>query len=78
MRNTLVPLGGLAAIVGGAMWAAKGAAILVGRDQPPVVFGAAPAFFAFGLLALHTLVQGRHERLERIAGVLCHAATDQP
>lgn len=74
MRNTLVPLGGLAAIVGGAMWVAKGGAILVGRDQPPVVFGAAPAFFAFGLLALHTLVQGRHERLERIGGAFAYLA----
>lgn len=74
MRNSLVRLGGLAAILGGAMWVAKGGAILAGRDQPPVVFEAAPAFFALALLALHAVVRGRPERLERIGASFAYVA----
>ena len=74
MPNSLVQLGGLAAILGGAMWVVKGAAILAGRGQPPVVFQAAPAFFALALLALHALVRGRPERLERIGASFAYLA----
>lgn len=56
------------------MWVVKGGAILLGRHQPPVVFEAAPAFFALGLLALHALVYDRGERLRRIGGAFAYVA----
>lgn len=67
-------MGGFAAILGGAMWIVKGGAILAERNQPPVVFAAAPALFALALVALHALVRGRRERLERIGGFSAYVA----
>ncbi|MBW3592894.1 MAG: hypothetical protein KY396_04295, partial [Actinobacteria bacterium] len=74
MRDALVRFGGLAAMLGGAMWAAKGAAILAGRDQPAFVFEGAPLFFALALLGLHVLLRTRPERLERIGAAFAYLA----
>jgi hypothetical protein len=45
----LVRLGGVAALLGGLAWAVKGVVILVGGDQPPLLFEGAPLLFGLGL-----------------------------
>ena len=41
------------------MWAAKAGVILLGGDQPPYLFEAAPLAFALALLALGARLAGR-------------------
>lgn len=48
----LIRLGGVAAVLGGLAWAVKGAMILVGLDQPPLLFEAAPVLFGIALLGV--------------------------
>jgi hypothetical protein len=48
----LVRLGGLAAFLGGLAWTLKGIVILLGGDQPPLLFEAAPVLFGVGLLSV--------------------------
>ena len=50
--TSVARLGGIAALVGGLAWVLKGMLILVGRDQPPVLFAVAPALFGIGLLGV--------------------------
>jgi hypothetical protein len=45
-------LGGVAALLGGLAWTVKGAVILAGGDQPPLLFEAAPELFGVALLAI--------------------------
>ena len=45
-------IGGLAALLGGLAWTVKGTVILVGGNQPPLLFETAPALFGIGLLSL--------------------------
>jgi len=66
--------GGVAAVIGGSMWIVKGTAILVGGEQPPVVFGAAPFFLAVGVFGLGRLLASRpgapaSESLRRAAAI---------
>lgn len=56
------------------MWTVKAAAILAGRDQPPVLFEAAPLFFALALVALRTVVTAR-DRIETIGAASAYLAT---
>jgi hypothetical protein len=65
----IIRVGGLAAMVGGLMWAVKGEAILLTGQQPPVVFSAAMPLFAVGLLGLHARLEGRGGPLGK-AGIL--------
>ena len=55
-RQTLVPVGALAAIVGGACWAVKAAGILITGVQPPVIYDVAPLFFPVTVLGLYSLL----------------------
>ena len=67
----LVRLGGLAAFLGGLAWTMKGLVILMGGDQPPLLFEAAPVLFGAGLLGVgySTMPPGR-----RRASTLAFAA----
>lgn len=71
--SILIRLGGLAAMVGGLLWIAKGGAILLTGQQPPVVFKAALPLFAVGLLGLYARLGGRTGPLGK-AGVLVACA----
>jgi len=51
-RVHLIRLGGLAALLGGLAWTLKGIVILLGGDQPPLLFEAAPVLFGVGLLGV--------------------------
>jgi hypothetical protein len=57
-RARWVPWGGAAAIIGGTLWAAKAGVILLGGDQPPYLFEAAPLAFALALLGLGARLAG--------------------
>jgi len=48
----LARLGGVAAFLGGLAWTVKGAVILAGGDQPPLLFEAAPTLFGLGLMSI--------------------------
>jgi hypothetical protein len=48
----LARLGGVAALLGGLAWTVKGIVILVGGDQPPLLFECAPMLFGIGLLGV--------------------------
>ena len=48
----LARLGGVAAFLGGLAWTLKGAVILAGGDQPPLLFEAAPTLFGLGLMSV--------------------------
>jgi NADH:ubiquinone oxidoreductase subunit K len=74
VRNvTLIRCAGLAAVVGGALWAAKATAILSTGDQPEYIFQVAPLLFAVGLVGLHARLQGRGGGSARIGGGLAWA-----
>lgn len=57
----LARLGGVAAFLGGLAWTMKGAVILAGGDQPPLLFEAAPTSFGLGLMSIaySTMPPGR-------------------
>ena len=69
-RLALIRWAGFAAALGGALWAAKGIAILATGDQPEHIFEAAPLFFALGLVGLHARVKGRGGGPARVGGAL--------
>lgn len=50
--ETLVRLGGVAALLGGLAWTVKGTVILGGGDQPPLLFEAAPLLFGVALFGV--------------------------
>ena len=50
---------GIAACIGGAMYTGKAGVILVGGDQPPLLFEAAPIAFGVSLLLFGGLFSGR-------------------
>ncbi len=70
---SLIRVGAVAAMLGGAMWVVKGSLIILGGPDPDL-FIPAQLFFALGLLGLHTQLAGRGGRLGRIGGVLAYAA----
>jgi hypothetical protein len=45
---------GWAALLGGLAWTVKGVVILVGYQQPPLLFDVAPTLFGLGLLGVAT------------------------
>lgn len=55
-------LGGLAALLGGAAWTAKGLAILVSGVQPPFLFEIGPFLFGVGLLGVASSTMHRGHR----------------
>lgn len=73
MSSSLIRLGGVAAILGGAMWVVKGGLIMLGGPDPDL-FIPAQLFFALGLLGLHTRLAERGGRMGRVGGVLAYAA----
>lgn len=70
---SLIRLGGVAAMLGGAMWIVKGGLIMLGGPDPNL-FLPAQLFFALCLLGLHTRLAERGGRLGRIGGFLAYAA----
>ena len=72
--SALMRIGGLAAMVGGLLWVAKGGAILLTGQQPPVVFEAALPLFAIGLLGLHARLEGRGGPLGKAGILVAYAA----
>ena len=70
---SLIRLGGVAAMLGGAMWVVKGGLIMLGGPDP-CLFIPAQLFFALGLLGLHTRLAERGGRLGRIGRFLAYAA----
>lgn len=58
---TRARLGAAAALLGGLAWVVKGATILAGGDQPPLLFEAAPGLFGVALMsvAYSALPEGR-------------------
>lgn len=64
---SLIRLGGVAAMLGGAMWVVKGGLIMLGGPDS-YLFIPAQLFFALGLLGLHTRLAERGGRLGRIGG----------
>lgn len=70
MPSTMIQACGWAAVVGGVMWAAKGLAILVTGDQPPLLLDLPLALFPLGLLGLHGRLHGRDGRLRTAGGAV--------
>ncbi len=54
---------GWAGALGGALWAAKGLAVLLTGEQPSLLFELALPLFPIGLLGLHACVSGQGGRL---------------
>ena len=75
MRSSsgVIRLGGLAALVGGAMWVVKGGVIMLGGPDPDL-FIPAQFVFALGLLGLHARLAGRGGLPGRVGGFLAYAA----
>ncbi len=71
--SSAIRLGGLAALLGGAMWVVKGGVIILGGPDPDL-FIPAQFFFALGLLGLHARLAGRGGLPGRIGGFLAYAA----
>lgn len=65
---------GTAAVTGGAMWAAKGVAILITGDQPPLLFEVPLVLFPIGLLGLHRRLGDRGSGWVRYGGTAAWAA----
>lgn len=70
---SLIRVGGVAAMLGGAMWIVKGGLIMLGAPDPDL-FIPAQLFFALGLLGLHTQLAERGGRSGRIGGGLAYVA----
>lgn len=70
MSSSMIRWCGWAAAVGGAMWAAKGLAILVTGSQPPLLFEVPLLLFPVGLLGLHARLRGQTGRLLAAGGVV--------
>lgn len=70
---SLARWGAVAAAVGGGLWVAKGAGVLLTGDQPEYTFEVAPLFFALGLVGLHARLQGRGGRPAHLGGTLAWA-----
>ena len=73
-RQTLVAVGALAAIVGGACWAVKAAGILITGVQPPVIYDVAPLFFPVTVLGLYSLLDAPRSGSARSGLVLACCA----
>lgn len=71
-RSLLPRWAGAAAAVGGAAWVAKGGVIMMGGDQPPVLFEAGAPLFVIGLLGLRARLAGAG-RETRMGGFLACA-----
>ncbi len=69
-----IRLGALAAMVGGAMWVAKGGLIMLGIVDLGELLIFAELFFAVGLVGLHARLAERGGRAGRIGGLLAYAA----
>jgi hypothetical protein len=69
-RVALIRWAGLAAALGGMLWAAKGSAVLLTGDQPDYIFELAPLFFSLGLLALYARLEGGGGEAARLGGAL--------
>lgn len=65
----LVRVGGLAALVGGLAWAVKGVVILVGGEQPPMLFEVSPALFGLGLPAVAIVTLPLSRRRTAVVGL---------
>ena len=76
MRSAPDPirLGGLAAMMGGAMWVAKGGLIMLGILDLGELLIVAELFFAVGLVGLHARLEGRGGRTGSVGGVLACVA----
>ena len=72
MPSKLIRWGGLAAMLGGAMWVLKGAAIMLGFPDPNL-FISAQLFFALGLVGLHAWLKGQGGWPTRVGGFLAYA-----
>ena len=70
---SLIRVGGVAAMLGGAMWIMKGSLIMLGGPDPEL-FIPAQLFFALDLLGLHTQLAESGGRLGRIGGFLAYVA----
>lgn len=73
MISKRIRWGGLAAMLGGAMWVIKGGAVMLGFPEPDL-FIPALLFFALGLLGLHACLTGWGGWLVRIGGFLAYTA----
>ena len=73
--NRLAVAGGLAAVVGGLLWAVKAAAIMITRVQPPIVYEIAPLFFPIAVVGLYALLNGRRSWLA-LAGLASACAAE--
>ncbi len=69
----LIRWGGLAAVLGGALWSVKGSAVMLGSQEPDL-FVVAQLFFAIGLLGLHARLAGSGGSPGRIGGFLAYVA----
>jgi hypothetical protein len=71
--SNLIRWGGLAAMLGGALWAVKGGVIMLGAPDPDLLIPA-ELFFALGLLGLHARLAGRGGGPTKIGGLLAYVA----
>ena len=76
MRGALDPirLGGLAAMVGGAMWVAKDGLIMLGILDLGELLIVTELFIAVGLVGLHARLEGRGGRMGSVGGLLACVA----
>ncbi len=72
--SVLVRWGGIATMLGGVMWVAKGSLIMLGIMDLGELLIVAQLFFAAGLIALHSRLGGRGGLPGRIGGLLAYAA----
>lgn len=71
-RGRLYRWAGVAAALGGACWVIKGGVIMLGGDQPRVLFEAGPPLFVIGLLGLSAGL-AVEARAAKIGGLLAYA-----
>ncbi|MGH2703525.1 MAG: hypothetical protein ACRDJ4_00065 [Actinomycetota bacterium] len=68
---SLVRIGAIAAVLGGAAWAIKSASIILGGGQPQYLLEIGPVLFGVGLLGLHARLP-RDDSITRVGGVLAY------